>query len=53
MAGLEYKPVANQDMRLFTYYYNTTRYNNAVAAMNADQKLHLFAVGVLYIVNAL
>ncbi|MDO6391050.1 porin [Pontibacter sp. BT731] len=51
-AGLEYKPVANQDMRFFTYYYyNTSRYNNAVAEANADQKLHLFAVGVLYFVN--
>ncbi|WP_461491062.1 porin, partial [Pontibacter sp. HJ8] len=45
LAGLEYKPIARQDMRLFTYYYyNTSRYNNAVAAINADQKLHLFAV---------
>ena len=52
--GLEYKPVANQDMRLFTYYYyNTSRYNNAVEGINADQKRHLFAVGVLYFVNIL
>ncbi|WP_266205931.1 porin [Pontibacter kalidii] len=53
-AGLEYKPVADQDMRLFTYYYyNTSRYNNAVEGINADQKLHLFAIGVLYFVNIL
>ncbi|PKV63517.1 phosphate-selective porin O/P [Pontibacter ramchanderi] len=53
-AGLEYKPIASQDMKLFTYYYyNTTRYNNAVAQANANQKMHLFAVGVLYFVNAL
>ena len=52
-AGLEYKPVASQDMRLFAnYYYNTTRYNKAVAQTNANQKLHLFSVGVLYFVNA-
>lgn len=51
-AGIEYKPVANQDMRLFTYYYyNTTRYNDPVAETNPNQKLHLFAVGVLYFVN--
>ncbi|WP_188502756.1 porin [Pontibacter amylolyticus] len=51
-AGLEYKPVASQDMRFFTYYYyNTARYNNAVAEVNPDQKLHLFAIGVLYFVN--
>lgn len=54
LAGLEYKPVARQEMRLFTYYYNNTScYNNAVAGINTNQNLHLFAVGVLYFVNAL
>ncbi|TXK29659.1 hypothetical protein FVR03_20540 [Pontibacter qinzhouensis] len=54
LAGLEYKPIASQDMRLFTYYYyNTSRYNNALAEVNANQELHLFSIGVLYFVNAL
>ncbi|GGK89285.1 hypothetical protein GCM10011405_41310 [Rufibacter glacialis] len=51
-AGLEFKPVGSQDMRLFAnYFYNTSRYHNAVANTNPNQKLHLFAVGVLYFVN--
>ncbi|MBF8963579.1 hypothetical protein I0P70_09995 [Pontibacter sp. FD36] len=54
LAGLEYKPVGSQEMRLFSYYYyNTSRYNNAVGVSNPNQKLHLFSVGVLYFVNAL
>lgn len=52
LAGLEYKPIASQNMKIFTYYYgNRVNYNNVVAAANSDQKLSLFSVGVLYFVN--
>lgn len=53
LLGLEYKPIASQNMKFFGYYYNNrVNYNNAVALANADSKLNLFAIGVLYLVNA-
>lgn len=53
LAGLEYKPIASQNMKLFGYYYNNqVKYRNVVADANAHQRSSLFAVGVLYFVNA-
>ncbi|MBC9933519.1 porin [Chitinophaga qingshengii] len=53
LAGLEYKPIASQNMKLFGYYYNNqVKYRNVIADANATQRSGLFAVGVLYLVNA-
>ncbi|WP_160714772.1 porin [Chitinophaga solisilvae] len=53
LAGLEYKPIANQNMKLFGYYYNNqVKYKNVIADANAPQRTNLIAVGVLYLVNA-
>ncbi|MCW3464924.1 OprO/OprP family phosphate-selective porin [Chitinophaga nivalis] len=53
LAGLEYKPIASQNMKLFGYYYNNqVKYRNVIADANAHQRSSLFAVGVLYLVNA-
>ncbi|WP_291910015.1 hypothetical protein [Chitinophaga sp. CB10] len=53
LAGFEYKPVASQNMKLFGYYYNNqVKYRRLVADANEQQRSSLFAVGVLYLVNA-
>lgn len=53
LAGLEFKPITSQQMKLFAYYYNNqVNYNNVVASANTQQKLNLFSIGVLYFVNA-
>lgn len=54
LAGLEYQPVAGQDMKLFGYYYyNRISYKGVVSTANERQTLNLFSIGVLYFVKAL
>ncbi|MBV7530927.1 porin [Chitinophaga sp. sic0106] len=53
LAGFEYKPIASQNMKLFGYYYNNqVKYRNVMADANERQRSSLFAVGMLYLVNA-
>lgn len=53
LGGIEYKPIASQNMKLFTYYYGSrVNYNNVVATANSNQKLNIFSAGILYFVNA-
>ncbi|WP_161964328.1 porin [Chitinophaga flava] len=53
VAGLEYQPIPSQHMKLFGYYYyNQVKFRHVVADANDNQHLNLFAVGVLYSVNA-
>ena len=54
LGGLEYKPVSHQNFKIFGYYYNNEqRYRNNISAVNGNTRNDMFAVGVLYFVNAL
>lgn len=54
LAGLEYKPVKTQDMRLFTYYYtNEVAYQNDLVRTSPPTRQNLVGVGLLYFINAL
>lgn len=54
LGGLEYQPIRGQDLKLFTYFYqHRLHYHDAVAAANPNQHDQLFAVGLLYFIQAL
>jgi hypothetical protein len=54
LAGIEFKPVESQNMRLFSYYYfRQTTYNQNRGVVLNNQDVNLLAVGVLYFVNVL
>ncbi|MDQ2793675.1 MAG: OprO/OprP family phosphate-selective porin [Bacteroidota bacterium] len=54
LGGLEYQPIRGQDLKFFGYYYqHHINYYNAVAATNPNQENQLFAVGMLYFIQAL
>lgn len=53
LIGCEYKPFPTQDMRIFSYYYNTRMfYNNAIPKQILPGSVgHTIALGVLYFVR--
>lgn len=54
LLGLEFKPVASQDFKIFGYYSNTYRnYNSVLKTMNPSQSSSMVAVGMLYYLKAL
>ncbi len=53
-AGIEFKPVESQNMRLFGYYYwKETAHKGVMRNVIGDQNQNLLAFGVLYFVNVL
>jgi hypothetical protein len=54
LAGVEFKPVASQNMRLFSYYYHRqTAYKGEIGTVASNQNVNLLSFGVLYFVNVL
>ncbi|KAA6439879.1 hypothetical protein FEM33_09915 [Dyadobacter flavalbus] len=52
LAGIEYQPIASQQMKMFGYYYhNKVNYKGEVKMANTRTNLNLFAVGILYFIN--
>src|SRR6218665_1245160 len=53
LAGIEYKPVKSQHMKIFGYYYNNSVRYDMPAAAHRNSQDHLFSAGFLYFVNVL
>lgn len=53
LGGLEFQPIPSQQMKFFAYYYNNqVKFRNAAAAANPSVSNNMFAIGILYFVNA-
>lgn len=54
LTGLEFKPFADKNFKIFGYYFNNVvQFRQGVATANTREELNLFSAGLLYFINAL